>query len=220
MATKKQNTKTTAAKTTKATSTISLPKVPAKTTAGIITNTTLPKKVTKAAAPKTQSNVATLVAQQVNPNQVLANAVTKHKGALVPSIVQYFTQQALNTSCLNNKTTTAVLYHAFMAFNGKTNMLAIANSHSCMPAHYYKKGATIGCINSFVNDAKKAAHYACSAFNTIYNGQYKAAHIKAFTVLSLNQTIVNPLLTLWAKHLNITGFKASAFWAHIAKASA
>lgn len=222
MATKAKNTK----KAVKATSTISLPKAPSKT-ASKVTNSTLPKTAGKKPAAKPakpapqQSSVATLAPQKAQNPQQKTQAYVNKKGALVPAIVNIFTNAVNNaTPLLINKTITATLYHTFVAYNGSTNMAAIGNMHSCLPAHFYKRGATIGCINSFVNDANKGAHYACSAFKTIYSAQYKPAHVKAYSALLLSQATINPLLQAWAVHFGYKSFKVKAFWQHVSKLSA
>lgn len=210
----KQTKATTTKATTKAATTtkggvITMPKPKA---ANKVVNSTVPPKAVKAAhkvtKPLVLGKAPVKVAAPVAPPlgvPTLAQSIVTHKGALVPAIVALFTSHAANNTILNNKTTAANLYHAFIAFNGSTNMLAISKTHSCLPAHYYLKGATIGNASSFVNDAKRPKHYCCSAFAGIYTANLKPANVKALSLLNINMAVCLPTLQAWQSALGFKG---------------
>ena len=216
-----QTTATTATTATTKGATITLPT--AKPVNKVV-NTTAPVKAVKkhkVTKPLTAGKAPVKVAAPIAaPNGVLtlAQTVAKHKGALNKPIVTLFTAHNANGHILANKTTSANLYHAFIAYNGNTNMYAISKLHTCLPAHFYLKGATIGNAASFVNDAKKCKHYACSAFAGIYTSNLKAGNIKALSLLAIQSAATLPTLQAWHKALKIKGaFNAKAFAAFVSK---
>ena len=199
-------------------------------TTGKVTNTTLPTKANKvkpaskpaskpAAAPVA---VLTAGAAPTAASQLFAT-VNKRNGALVPAITAAINTNLQAGGKLANKSNTATLYHTLCAFGNVSHMASLTNTHSCMPHLWYKKGATIGCIHSLVNDAKKQAHYACAVFKGIYTNNHKPAQIKGLVVMQLAASTggnINAVLQLWAAQLNIVGFTPKVFWQHVNKLSA
>lgn len=216
---KKQNTKATAT-ATKAQGSISLSKAPVKPTTAPTTapvkhvvttpltvNQPAPVNVAKGSAPKQPAQQA----NQLTPMQQLH----KSKGAPCSTVNAFFNGLIGSRSGLTNKVTIASMYHAFCSYAAISQAVAKTKQHTCCPTLFYTNGGGIG--GTLVAMALNPAHYACNAFNGIYQGKLTVHSTKGLSSAVLNQQAALPLIQQWATIHSIKNFNVAGYWQHVSK---
>ena len=195
-----------------------------------VTNTTLPAKPAKAAAYKaptagsltTNAPIANKAKPIANKAKPIANKAkptpqqfinVKHGANNNKALIAFWASQIANSG-LKNKTTIAIIWHMFNAYNSNTLIAALPVQHTACSILYYNNAS-----GAVVNDANNGKHYACSHFKGIYTNNLKATHIKAVASVILQAPMLTQLVNMWAGVTNNKTFNAGKFIAHLAKLS-